>query len=106
MKMCRLRNIPTLEIVHCVLRIRDGLTTSEKEDALKIIQEVGHDGIYITHPDTMKHFGERWFPSISDWDTYDNWEKAGPENIAIKANKKYIKILDEVPESLNAPESK
>jgi trimethylamine--corrinoid protein Co-methyltransferase len=93
-----------LEVISRVMRIREGLDLSEKENALKVIQEVGHDGTHITHPDTLHHFRQRWLPSLSDWNTYEDWQKAGSEDIAVRANKKYKEILAEAPERLIEPE--
>lgn len=93
-----------LEMIQRVLRIRDGLTTSDKENTLKVIQEIGHDGAYISHPDTLEHFRERWLPSLSDWSTYEDWQKAGSEDIAVRANKQYKEILEQAPQSLIEPE--
>jgi len=93
-----------LEIVNRVIRIREGMDTSAKDRALKVIQEVGHEGAYITHTDTLNHFRERWLPSLSDWNTFEDWEKAGSEDIAVRANKQYKEILEKAPESLIEPE--
>lgn len=93
-----------LEIVNRVIRIREGMDTSAKERALEVIQKVGHEGAYITHADTLNHFRERWLPSLSDWNTFEDWEKAGSEDIAVRANKKFKEILEETPENLVEPE--
>jgi trimethylamine--corrinoid protein Co-methyltransferase len=93
-----------LEIVSRVMRIREGMDTSDKAQAVKVIQEMGHQGNYITHPDTLRHFRDRWLPSLSDWETYDNWVEAGSQDATIRANRKYKEILQNAPEMLIDPE--
>jgi len=93
-----------LEIVSRVMRIREGMDTSDKAQAVKVIQEMGHQANYITHPDTLRHFRDRWLPSLSDWETYDNWVEAGSQDATVRANRKYKEILQNAPEMLIDPE--
>jgi len=93
-----------LEILSRVMRIRQGLDTSDKEQALSVIQEIGHGGGYILHADTLAHCRDRWLPTLSNWETYENWEESGSEDVAIRANRKYKKILANAPDTLIDPE--
>ena len=92
-----------LEIAGRVMRIREGMDTSDKEQAVKVIQEMGHQGKYITHPDTLTQFRGRWLPTLSDWETYENWVEAGSEDVTVRANRKYKEILQNAPETLIDP---
>jgi trimethylamine--corrinoid protein Co-methyltransferase len=92
-----------LEIAGRVMRIREGMETSDKEQAVKVIQEMGHQGNYITHPDTLTQFRDRWLPTLSDWETYENWVEAGSEDVTVRANRKYKEILQNAPETLIDP---
>ncbi|UCH19636.1 MAG: trimethylamine methyltransferase family protein [Deltaproteobacteria bacterium] len=93
-----------LELLSRVMCIREGMDTSGKEQALKIIQEIGHQAKHITHPDTMAHFKERWLPELSDWETYDSWLEKGSKDVAARANKKFKEILKKAPQTLIDPE--
>jgi len=93
-----------LEIAGRVIRLREGMETSDKEQAVKVIQEMGHQGNYITHPDTLTQFRGRWLPTLSDWETYENWVQAGSEDVTVRANRKYKEILQNAPETLIDPE--
>ncbi len=93
-----------LEIAGRVMRIREGMDTSDKEQAVKVIQEMGHQGNYITHSDTLTQFRSRWMPSLSDWESYENWVASGSEDVIVRANRKYKEILQNTPETLIDPE--
>ena len=87
------------EIISRALRIKEGVTFSEEALAVEAIQQIGHGGNYLTHPDTFKACRNMWSPSISDWDAYDGWKAAGSEDLVGKANKKMKEILDKAQES-------
>jgi trimethylamine--corrinoid protein Co-methyltransferase len=88
------------ELFSRVLRIWGGIDTSVEAMSLDIIQEVGPMGSFLTHPNTFEHFRERWSPTISDWDSREDWEEKGSEDVLIKANKKVKEILANAPEKL------
>lgn len=88
------------EIIKRVMRISQGMDTSDKALSIDVIQEVGSAGSYLTHTNTFEHFRSLWTPSISDWDSYEDWEKAGSEDVVVRANKKYKEILQNAPETL------
>jgi trimethylamine--corrinoid protein Co-methyltransferase len=93
-----------LELLSRIMRIRKGMDTSSKEQALNVIQEIGHETIHITHPDTLAHFRERWLPELSGWETYESWQETGSADVAARANKKYKEILENAPETFIDPE--
>jgi trimethylamine--corrinoid protein Co-methyltransferase len=93
-----------LEIIRRVLRIREGLDTSGKEQALESIQKIGHESGYIDHADTLANFRHRWRPTLSEWGTYEDWQAAGSQDVAARANRKYKEILEKAPQSLIDPE--
>jgi trimethylamine--corrinoid protein Co-methyltransferase len=93
-----------LEMVSRVIRIRNGIDSSQKDRDLKVIQEIAQSGDYITHPDTLARFREQWRPSMSTWESYENWQASGAEDVAMKASRKYKEILAAAPQSLIDPE--
>jgi trimethylamine--corrinoid protein Co-methyltransferase len=48
-------------------------------------------------------FRGRWLPTLSDWETYENWVEAGSEDVTVRANRKYKEILQNAPETLIDP---
>jgi trimethylamine--corrinoid protein Co-methyltransferase len=89
-----------LEIISRVIRIREGLDTTGKEQALKLIQEIGHESTYISHTDTLTNFRNRWLPTLSEWETYEDWQASGSQDVAVRANRQYKEILEKAPQSL------
>ncbi|MEL7564014.1 MAG: trimethylamine methyltransferase family protein [Dehalobacterium sp.] len=92
------------ELIRRVRCISRGVDTSDQALSVDIIQEVGHNGNYLTHEDTFDHFRDRWVPTVSDWESYTDWEKKGSEDIEIIAGRRYKEILENVPRTLIDPE--
>ena len=88
------------ESIRRVLRVMEGIGGFDMDISLDLIQDVAHSGQYLIHANTLENFRERWRPTISCWDSYENWEKNGSPNIAVKANQKFKQILKNAPESL------
>lgn len=85
------------EIIRRVKCVAGGIDNSDNALAVDVIQEIGPTGTYLTHQSTYEHFRERWAPTISNWEPYDNWAKAGGEEIVIAANRKLKEILHHAP---------
>ena len=88
------------ELIARIKRIWEGIEGSDKDLSVDLIQEIGPGGTYLTHPVTLEHCRERWFPKISYWGAYEDWVQAGSEDVALRANKKYKQILRDAPPSL------
>ena len=93
-----------LEIVSRVMRLQEGIDTSDKEQVVNLIQEIGHQGDYLIHLDTLTHFRGRWLPAVSDWESYETWLEKGCEDLATKANRKFKEILAAAPQTLIDPQ--
>ena len=89
-----------MEVISRVMRIREGLDTTGKEQALESIQKIGHESGYISHTDTLTNFHHRWRPSLSEWGTYEDWQASGSLDVAARANRQYKEILKKAPQSL------
>lgn len=88
------------EIIRRVKCVAEGIDNSDDALAVNVIQEIGHTGTYLTHQSTYEHFRERWEPTISNWESYDNWIKGGAEDIVLAANRKLKEILKNAPQSM------
>jgi trimethylamine--corrinoid protein Co-methyltransferase len=93
------------ELIRRVLCISRGIDTSDEALAVDTIQELGPGGNYLTHVTTFKQFRSIWTPTVSDWESYDDWVQAGSEDVAQKANRKFKQILGEAPETLLDPDT-
>ena len=94
-----------LEILSRITRILEGFDTVGKEQALKIIQEIGHESKYISHEDTLTNFRSQWRPALSEWGLYEDWQSSGSLDVAVKANRQYKEILKAAPTSLLDPQA-
>lgn len=88
------------EMMSRVIRICEGVDTSDSEMSLDVMKEVGPGGSYLTHGDTFKRFKNQWLPTVSCWDSYDKWESSGKESVMSRANKKYKEILENSPDMM------
>ncbi len=91
------------ELISRVMRIKQGIDTSDVALAVDVIQEVAHNASYLMHMSTFENFRTLWTPTISDWESYDDWEQAGSEDVAMRANRKFKEILQKAPATLLDP---
>ena len=83
-----------------VLRVMEGISGFDLDISLDLIQDIAHSGQYLINTNTLENFRERWRPTISCWDSYDDWAKSGALDVAVKANRKFKEILKISPDSL------
>jgi trimethylamine--corrinoid protein Co-methyltransferase len=76
------------------------MDASAIEEPLALIQDIGCGGEFLTHSNTLHHFREMWKPTVSNWESYTEWENAGSLDTVERANKIWQARLDEAPESL------
>ncbi len=88
------------EMMSRVIRICEGVDTSDGELSLDVIKEVGPGGSYLPHEDTFARFRSQWLPTVSCWQSYDNWESKGKESIMTRANRRYKEILASRPDMM------
>jgi trimethylamine--corrinoid protein Co-methyltransferase len=88
------------EMMSRVIRICEGVDTSDSEMSLDVMKEVGPGGSYLSHPDTFKRFKNQWLPTVSCWTSYDKWESSGKGSVMSRANKKYKEILENSPDMM------
>lgn len=91
------------EMISRMLRIMEGVETTEEDFDISAIQEIGQTGSYLMHPSTASKCRSLWTPTLADWNSYAAWEAAGAEDILVRANRKYKEVLSGCPESLLSP---
>ncbi len=92
------------ELFKRLIRISEGISVSDESLSIDVIQEVAQKGNYLEHQSTLDHFRERWLPTVSNWDSYEDWEKGGAEDVTIRANRRFKEIMQNVPDSRIDPE--
>lgn len=91
------------ELLSRVMRISKGLDTSDDALSMDVIQDVAHSGEYVTHDNTFQHFRDFWTPTVSVWNSFDEWKENGSEDILIRANRRFKKILENCPDAMIDP---
>ena len=86
------------ELLSRILRIIRGLDTSPGAFDTSLIHDVGIGGSYLTHPNTFAHCRAMWQPSVSNWNSYDAWQKQGAPDLLQAATKRYRQVLASCPE--------
>ena len=92
------------EMMSRVIRICEGVDTSDAQMSLDVMKEVGPGGSYLSHPDTYARFKDQWLPTLSCWTSYDKWESSGKESILTRANRRVKEILASRPEMMISTE--
>jgi trimethylamine--corrinoid protein Co-methyltransferase len=83
------------EIIGMAKRLIAGIDGRQTPIALEIMQELGHEGKYLSHPHTKKWFRkELYFPSeVIDRDTLEAWEKKGAKSTWDRAKDRVESLL-------------
>ncbi|MFH1089983.1 MAG: trimethylamine methyltransferase family protein, partial [Pseudomonadota bacterium] len=93
-----------VESVDRTLRVLRGIDGIDQDLSLDLIKEMGHKGDYLMHRSTFERYRDRWRPTLSNWDDYMRWQKAGAPSVVENAGKTYKEILAKAPESMLEPE--
>ncbi len=88
------------EMLSRISRVQKGIDTSDSAFDIDVIREVGRTGSYLLHPSTAAHCRDPWRPTVSCWDAHADWERAGAEDVAARANRVYKERLRHCPDAL------
>lgn len=72
-----------------------GIDQVAVENCLDMMIALGPGGDYLKHPSTFQNCRSLYMPEISDWNTFEDWEKAGERDVLQIAHEKYDRILEE-----------
>jgi trimethylamine--corrinoid protein Co-methyltransferase len=70
-----------------------GVEINDETLALDLIDEIGPDGQFLDSDHTLKHFRERWYPSLFDRDNYDGWLAKGGTTLAERSSERVKSLL-------------
>ena len=83
------------EFIGAAKRVVDGFDMNEETLALKVIDQAGPSGHFLTDPHTVKHFRkETWIPRLLDRNNFQNWEAEGKTTLLDRVNRRVKEILD------------
>jgi trimethylamine---corrinoid protein Co-methyltransferase len=83
------------EIVSWIKAFAKGYEVNDETLALDLIAELGPEGDFLNTPHTLKHYRERWYPSLFERATFEGWRSKGGKNLAERAKEKIDAILAE-----------
>ncbi len=72
-----------------------GLDQVAAQNCLEMMIDLGPGGDYLQHPITFENCRSLYMPDISDWNSFEDWEKAGKRDIVHIAHAKCKQILEE-----------
>jgi len=83
------------EMVDWIERMMAPLEISDETLALGLIDELGPNGDYMSTDHTLKHFRERWYPTVFERGNYDQWQDKGAKTLGERAAERVEEILAE-----------
>jgi len=81
------------EIVSWIKAYAKEIEVSDESLAVDLIAELGPDGDFLTTDHTLKHYKERWYPSLFERATYETWAEQGEKPFASRAQQSIDEIL-------------
>lgn len=91
------------EMLRRVKYLSRPIDVSDEALAVDEIKEVGPGGQYLMQPSTFAKCREGFVPTVSDWESYEDWAAQGSQDIAVRANKMFKERLANAPETLLDP---
>ncbi|MHB1130982.1 MAG: trimethylamine methyltransferase family protein [Chloroflexota bacterium] len=83
------------EFIGWVKRFMEGVPVDDEALALDVVDELGPDGNYLSHPHTARHFREDWQPTLLDRQNYEGWLAEGGLTLRERARVKALRLLTE-----------
>jgi len=84
------------ELAGSVIKFSDGVPVTDNTLAEVVIQEVGKNRKYLTHPHTKKHVrNELWIPSLFQRFTLGEWRQSGSMTTTENIREKLKDLLEE-----------
>jgi trimethylamine--corrinoid protein Co-methyltransferase len=81
------------EIVSWIKAYTKEIEVSEETLALDVIAEIGPDGVYLNTDHTLRHYKERWYPTLFERATYHAWFEKGGKSFSKRAQEKIDELL-------------
>ena len=82
------------EIISRVRRIIDNMRFDDECAGKELIMEMPHGGSFLMHKSTLMNFRQGWQPALSDWNSFDVWQKEDPIEIEQRASLKAKEIIE------------
>ncbi len=83
------------EIVGWVKAFPKRYEVDDETLALDVTAELGPDGDFLNTDHTLKHFRERWYPTVFERTNFEAWRKKGAKTCAERAAETVSRIIEE-----------
>jgi trimethylamine---corrinoid protein Co-methyltransferase len=87
------------EVIRRVKYLTRPIDVSDEALSVDVINEIGSGGSYLTHPSTFSRCRDGFVPTLSDWDSYENWRNQGSLDIVQRANRLFKERLTNASET-------
>lgn len=77
-----------------------GIDQVATDSCLDMMIALGPGGSYLQHPSTLQNCRSLYMPEISDWNTFEDWEKGGARDLLQIAQEKCNQMLAEQKEMI------
>ncbi|MBI3242370.1 MAG: trimethylamine methyltransferase family protein [Chloroflexi bacterium] len=84
----------TNEIISQSRRFAQGVRVDDEALAVKVIDEVGPGGEFMSHDHTLAHWRELWLPQLFDRQRLDSWREHGSKNINARLREATVSLMD------------
>jgi trimethylamine--corrinoid protein Co-methyltransferase len=82
------------ELLERLRNFSAGIDQMTVENCLDMMITLGPGGDYLQHPSTFQNCRSLYMPEISDWNTFEDWEKGGKRDVLRVAHEKCDRILE------------
>jgi trimethylamine--corrinoid protein Co-methyltransferase len=83
------------ELIGQIKRLREGISVNEETLALGVMEQVGVNGYFLSHPHTMKHLSTtQWRPKLISRLGYERWQETGGSTLLNRAAIRLKEILE------------
>jgi len=83
------------EVFSLVRSMTEGVTDSDEDLAVEVIQAVGPGGHYLAEPHTLRHMRSQWQPRFFGREPWEDWEASGRPGPVERARERALAILAE-----------
>ena len=83
------------ELVDIIRGLELGLSVSDEDLAVDVIDDVGPSGHFLAHEHTLRNMRRNWRPRYFDRDTWEEWEAAGRPSPRERARERARQLVAE-----------
>jgi trimethylamine--corrinoid protein Co-methyltransferase len=83
------------ELVDIIHALEDGMSVSDEDLAVDVIDDVGPGGHFLAHPHTLRNMRRNWRPRYFDRATWEEWESSGEPSPRDRARERAREIVAE-----------